>query len=373
VQPYQRELITRYLFFWARLVLRRHKPRIVGITGSVGKTTTKDTIAAVLTHPDVRPTVGAVRATPLNMNNNVLLPATVLGYETPPLRRAEWFAVLRSVPLRALRLLLSSSYPKILVLEYGAGAWGDIGRMVKLAPPTVGVITAIGPSHLSWFKTVEGVARAKSALIRDVPQSGLVILGEDNPIASAMDRETRAPVVKVPGRGPALSRNIARVVARYFGVSDEVVDRALQRVGATTRRLDVIDVGALTVIDDSYNANPLSMALGLDTLLERARPGQRRVAVLGMMATLGPEAARYHEDIAAHARACADVVIGVGELARHYRPDHWFATSTECADELSKIVRHGDCLLVKGSHSVELNLVVRRLVALAADGSLTSV
>ena len=116
----------------------------------------------------------------------------------------------------------------------------------------------------------------------------------------------------------------------------------------------------MTIIDDSYNANPLSMRLGLDRLTEAAQPVQRRVAFLGSMGELGDEAAQYHQQIGAYAHQKADVVIGVGELARHYGPDHWFADSDECARQVNRLVGPDDCVLVKGSHSVHMQRNRRR-------------
>lgn len=360
-------VVTRYLFFWARRVLRRRNPCIVGVTGSVGKTTTKEMIAAVLMHEEVRPIVGPVWKTSGNLNNNIGLPLTILGYHDWPASRLAWIATLCTLPFRSLAFATSGAYPKILVLEYAAGWRGDVDRLAALAPPTVAVVTAVGPAHLERFKTVERLAQVKSALVRAVPRSGLVVLGQDDGYASNMARDARAPVVKVRGRGRELSQNLAHAVARYFGLSDEVVTTTLSACEAVAGRLNVLELGYVSVIDDAFNANPLSMKLGLDTLAEAARQKQRKVAILGMMAELGVESPRYHEEIAAYARQRADCVIGVGGLAKQYRPDHWFARSEDCAKGLRDLIHRGDCLLVKGSHSVHLFRVVRELKRIAAE------
>jgi UDP-N-acetylmuramoyl-tripeptide--D-alanyl-D-alanine ligase len=369
LRPSLQRLLAPYFFFWARLVLRKHHPCIVGVTGSVGKTTTKEMIAAALMHRDARPIVGLVWKSAGNMNDLVALPVAVLGLRMHPTSRLRSILVLCAVPFRALALTTFAAYPKILVLEYSITWRGERGmaQMAKLAPPTVAVVTAVGPAHLEFFESVDQIAQAKSALVRAVPPSGLVVLGQDNSYASHMDRESRTQVVKVRGRGRELAQNAARAVGRYFGLSEEVVNQALSECGAIEGRLNLLELGPVTVIDDAFSANPMSMRLGLDTLAERAKPDQRKVAILGTMAELGADAPRYHEEIAAYARERADVVIGVGDLAQHYRPDHWFAGSKECANSLRKLVRRGDCLLVKGSHSVHLDRVVRELKRIAAE------
>jgi UDP-N-acetylmuramoyl-tripeptide--D-alanyl-D-alanine ligase len=103
------------------------------------------------------------------------------------------------------------------------------------------------------------------------------------------------------------------------------------------------------------------MRLGLDTLADTTRPGQRRVAVLGGMAELGDNSTRYHEEIGAYARSRADVVIGVGDLAKAYSPDHWFADSRACAEEILSILSSGDHVLIKGSGSARMKTVVAKL------------
>jgi UDP-N-acetylmuramoyl-tripeptide--D-alanyl-D-alanine ligase len=360
-------MLTGYLFFWARRVLRRRNPRIVGVTGSVGKTTTKEMIAAVLMHEEARPIVGLVWKSPGNLNNNIGLPLTILGYHDWPASRLAWIATLCTLPFRSQSLAASDAYPRILVLEYAAGWRGDVDRLAALAPPTVAVVTAVGPAHLERFKTVECLAHVKGALVRAVPRSGLVVLGQDNSYASDMARHARAPVVKVRGTGRELSQNLAHAVARYFRLPDEVVTAALSACDALAGRLRVLELGYVLVIDDAFNANPLSMKLGLDTLAEAAEQKQRKVAILGMMAELGIESRKYHEEIAAYARQRADCVIGVGSLAKAYRPDHWFAGSEDCARGLRALIRRGDCLLVKGSHSVHLSRVVVELKRIAAE------
>lgn len=362
-------LVVPYLSFWAGFVLRIRKPLIVGITGSVGKTTTKEMIAAVLKHEGAAPIVGFAGSTPKNMNDDMGVPLTVLQYDDwlkgPNSRK---FVAMCLLPYRALSLAFRWKYPKILVIEYGTHWKGHLHRIARFVPPHIAVVTTIGPAHLERLKTIEGVVWEKSAVVRAAPPSGLVILGQDHNYVQQLEQMARAPVIKVTGRGTDLSQNIARVVCQHLGIPEEVITSALQSFQLPQRRLNRVEFADLTVIDDTYNANPLSMKFGLETLAETARNGQRRVAILGAMAELGEEGPRYHEEIAAFARSLADLLIGVGDLARHYSPDYWFDTGDACINQIEGLIQPGDCLFVKGSASSGMRKVADKLLHIAENG-----
>jgi UDP-N-acetylmuramyl pentapeptide synthase len=344
--------------------LERHRPLIVAVTGSVGKTTTKEAIAAVLGHPEALAAQG-VRKTLGNSNDYIGLPAAVLGLRASLTTSGRLRLLARGL-VEGWRQRRSPAFPGVLVLEYATGTKrSDIPAMAKLAPPTIAVVTAIGPAHLERFGTLEAIAEHKGALVRAVPPDGLVILGADTPHSAAMKDLSAAPVRLASGRGRELSHGIARIVGRHLGVRDEVIERALAELPATSGRLALLETGRCTLIDDAYNANPLSMTLGLDTLADLAKPGQRRVAVLGSMGELGAQSETYHRQVAAHARTRADLVVAVGDMARHYAGDHWFPTAGECVASIRGLTRPDDIVLVKGSHSVGLEAVV---AALERDG-----
>jgi UDP-N-acetylmuramoyl-tripeptide--D-alanyl-D-alanine ligase len=237
--------------------------------------------------------------------------------------------------------------------------------MVTIAPPDVAVVTRIGAAHLEIMKTVEALVQEKGALVRAVPPSGLVILGQDHDYVSQLEQMARAPVIKVSGQGVELSQNITRAVCRHMGIPEEAVSSALSDFKSPKGRLNRLEFASMTVIDDSYNANPLSMKLALDALAETDRLKHRRLAVLGFMAELGEEGPRYHEEVGAYARSRADVLIGVGDLSKHYNPNFWFDTSDSCAAQIESLLRCGDCLLVKGSFSARMERVVNKLREIA--------
>jgi UDP-N-acetylmuramoyl-tripeptide--D-alanyl-D-alanine ligase len=370
--PAWQPLYVRHIAFWARLVVRRRRPFVVGITGSVGKTTTKELVAAVLGHPEARATVGEVWATPGNMNNDRSVPLALLGYREPATTAGQMLRRAGTVPLRALRLATFGRYPRVLVLEFAAGPRADLSRTVPLAPPHLAVVTAVGPAHLEHFGTVERVAEAKATLVRLLRPDGEAILGADSELAAEMRHLVPGRAVLVPGRGREFAERVARIVAERLAVVSDVVDRALAERGAVASRMEVIDAGDITVVNDAFNANPLSMSYALDRLGAVAAAGRRRVAILGEMGELGEASRAYHERVGEHAHACAAVVVGVGPASAAYRPHHWFATSDECAAAVSGLVRDGDVVLVKGSNSVQLGTVVRAVVGAAtARGGVT--
>lgn len=180
-----------------------------------------------------------------------------------------------------------------------------------------------------------------------------------------MDAYARAPVTKVAGKGQTLSDAIARVVARHVGLSDELVDRALAERRSVRGRQELIELGGVTVMAErrvqyqQYQSS-LDGARTGDAGRARCSP-RRRVTVLGEMAELGEESARYHREVGLLARAAADLVIGVGPLAQHYEHNHWFETSADCAGAVASLIRDGDYVLVKGSHSARLSRVVGAL------------
>ena len=359
--------LESYLGFWARSVCRVRKPLIIGITGSVGKSTTTAMLAFVLSQQGAQRIIGPVGCTVENMNDNWGLGATLLRFScflSIPWSYAGRITMLIQLPFRALRLI-ASRYPKVMVIEFGAGPTSNFRHLIAMAPPDISVVTMIGAAHLEVHNSVEGIIQEKGKLVRAVRPTGLVILGDDHSYVSQLEQMARSPVVKVRGKGVELSRNITRAVCQQFGIPAEVVESALKNFTNPPGRLNLFELAGLTVIDDTWNANPMSMMLALDTLAETAGPRQRRLAILGDMFELGEHAPRYHEDLGVYARNRAEVLIGVGELARLYSPDVWYESVEDCAEGIEGLVRVDDCILVKGSHSARMWKAVGRLREIA--------
>jgi UDP-N-acetylmuramoyl-tripeptide--D-alanyl-D-alanine ligase len=336
-----------------RAVRARSDARVVAITGSVGKTSTKDILAALL-----RPSVRTVAAEE-GYNNEIGLPLTLCRAEPDT---------------------------EVVVTEMAMRGPGQIRDLARIARPGLGVITAIAPVHLELLGSLEAIAGAKAELLAELPAGAVAVLPEDAPVlepfvpdgldvrrfgppeAEVRDGRThvswrgREVVFSFAARHQAANAAAALEVCAALGVqpTDGVVEVAFSR----WRSQEVELPGGGLLVNDAWNANPVAVRAALANLRERAN-GRRTVAILGDMAELGPEAPRYHEEIGREA-AGLDLVIGVGELARHYGPDEWVASAREAVALARALVRPGDAVLVKASRSVGLEIVAD---ALLEDGS----
>jgi UDP-N-acetylmuramoyl-tripeptide--D-alanyl-D-alanine ligase len=336
-----------------RAVRARFTGQVVAITGSVGKTSTKDILAALL-----RPHVRVVAAED-GFNNEVGLPLTLCRAEADT---------------------------EVLVTEMGMRGAGQIRALAELARPHVAVITAIAPVHLELLGSLENIARAKGEVLAVLPRGGVAVLPTDYPALQTLVpkgvevRWFAPPTVDVrdghvhveyggrevafafTARHQATNAVAALTVCEALGVPlpGGVVEVTFSRWRSQESELP----GGGLLINDAWNANPWAMRAALRHLSERAA-GRRTVAVLGEMAELGEEGPRYHEEIAGEA-ANIDIVIGVGDLARGYEPHHWVASAAEAAVVAGELVQPGDAVLVKGSRSVGLERVAEALSGAAA-------
>jgi UDP-N-acetylmuramoyl-tripeptide--D-alanyl-D-alanine ligase len=335
-----------------RAVRARSDARVVAITGSVGKTSTKDILAALLA-PHVR-----VVAAEAGYNNEVGLPLTLCRIERDT---------------------------EVVITEMAMRGPGQIRALAEVARPDIGLITQIAPVHLEQLGSIEAIARAKAELLEQLPEDGTAILPEHAPelepfIPAGLDvRRFSEPEVDVRD-GIAHVRAGGREVAftfaaRHQGANaaaalavvdvlglpfpEQPVQVTFSRWRSDERELD----GGGLLINDAWNANPVAMGAALRHLRERAE-GRRTVAILGEMAELGTGAPRYHEEIGREAQN-VDVVIGVGELARLYDPDVWAPDAAAALEHARKLVRPGDAILVKGSRSVGLESVAQALAEVA--------
>lgn len=328
---------------------------VIGVTGSVGKTSTKQLIAALIA-PHRR-----VAANPANFNTEIGLPLAVLA---------------------------APEGTEVLVLEMGMRGFGQIDELARIAEPDVGVITNVGPVHIELVGSLEGVARAKAELLRHVP---VAIIPADVPLLDPylgddLDVVRFGTDVFLDDFDPPR----ARVVARERVIELEVPFRsrhqlvnllaavaAAQAVGVEPSGVVDVEFGALrgehvelatgvVVINDCYNANPLSMRAALDDLATQAPTG-RRVAVLGDMLELGAFEHEEHRSLGAYAASAGvDVLVAVGPLSAQMRSTfagelHLAADATEAASVVSGLVHAGDIVLVKASRGIGLETVAEAL------------
>ncbi len=325
-------------------VRARSDARVVAITGSVGKTSTKDILAALL-----RTSLRTVAAQD-GFNNEIGLPLTLCRIEPET---------------------------EVVVTEMAMRGPGQIRDLARIAQPDLGVITSIAPVHLEQMGSLESIARAKAELLDELPSGAVAVLPEDAPelepfVPSRLDvrrfgepeAEIREGRMHVNWRGhdvvfgfaarhQATNAAAALTAAEALGV--ELPQKPVEVEFSRWRSQETELPGGGLLIDDSWNANPVAMRAALAHLLERAH-GRRTVAILGEMAELGTDAPRYHEEVGREA-AAVDVVLGVGELARLYEPDEWAPTAADAREAALAVVRPGDAILVKGSRSVGLEVV----------------
>ena len=358
----------------ARWTLRREDvPLVVGITGTVGKTTTKDALATVLRYAGKR-----ISATAGNLNNEIGLPLTVLAADP----RTE-----------------------VLVLEMGATHAGDIEHLCGVAPPKVGILTAISPVHLDSFGSIEALAAAKGELALALPENGVLVspagapeaaTGEGRQLkrritfgredadlwASGIEEheaglrfvahlddhsaEIRSPVFGTHLVEPLLA---ALGGALALGLALEECARGISRLRRTGLRGEVYRLrDDIVVYDDSYNASPAAIAAVLRYGAEQAsRQGRRLVAVLGGMFELGAAARAYHREAGKLAEEVGvDLLVCVGDEARWYAEAFsgktlFYEDAETAAQDLEERLQAGDYVVVKGSRGVKLDILTRKL------------
>lgn len=349
--------------------------QVVGLTGSNGKTSTKDLTAAVLSENfQVTKTEG-------NLNNHIGVPLT---------------------------LLRARGTDQIGVFEFGMNHAGEIAPLAAMAAPEVGIITNIGMAHIEYMGSREAIAQEKGMLAEALPPSGTLILNANDPFSESIAVRTKADVVlagvgkgevfasdlragasgtkftlnadgraapaelAVPGEHMVQNAVLAVAAGRVFGLSLEECAAGLTQLRLTKGRLEQKMIRGIQVIDDTYNANPDSVAAALRTIASMPAAG-RRIAVLGRMGELGAEAERGHRLVGeVAAQAHLDSVIGVGEEAQWITDAAWRGgvekvVRVESTEEATKVLRDlakaGDLVLIKGSRSARMERIVEGLLA----------
>ncbi len=353
---------------------RRFPIPFVAITGTNGKTTTKDMTAEILS------TRFWVLKTAGNLNNHIGLPLT---------------------------LLRLSPQHQIGVVELGASAPGEIRQLAELAAPEVGLITNIGPAHLQGFGTIQRIAQSKAELIKYLNNSGTVVLNMDDPYLQAISSEVKGRFVgfgikartdfqaavlcwdqngcgrikvkgteiqlKAPGLHNIYNALGAMAVTELWGIPPEECKRALEGFGLAALRCQIEEKGGVKFINDTYNANPDSTKAALQLLMSLKPKGRgRRIAVLGDMLELGEHSPQAHEQIGQYvAEGNIDYLFTVGELsklashkanslgmagkARHFQDNQ------EVSQWLSQFLREGDVILIKGSRKLRMEQIVESI------------
>lgn len=407
MKSFLRNQLKSILRTLARWTLRKYQPGIVGITGTVGKTSTKEAILTTLR------SIRKVRASTGNFNNEFGLPLTILGgWE----RSGGIFFWVKVIFSSLMRLVIRGSYPEILVLEYGADKPGDLKYLLEMARPQIGVVTAVGdiPVHVEFYSGPDAVAREKSRLVEALPAIGFSVLNFDDEAVYEMREKTRAHVITygfasgaevritnfenrvedghpvgltfkleyggsfVPvrldgafGKAQAYAAAAAAAVGLSFGMNLVRISEALAYYQVPARRGRIIKgIKDTLIFDDCYNASPLSMHAAVDTMKDLKAP--RKVAVLGDMLEIGKYAIEAHETLGRLAEKVFDIIVTVGPRARFIADSAQKAGMArknifpfDFADEaripVQDLLKKGDLVLIKGSRAIGLDKIVEEI------------
>ncbi|MBI2121644.1 MAG: UDP-N-acetylmuramoyl-tripeptide--D-alanyl-D-alanine ligase [Candidatus Sungbacteria bacterium] len=422
----QKSILQKILAILARATIRKYKPKIIGITGSVGKTSTREAVFAVLSKKY------RVRQAEKNYNNEIGFPLAILGI---PHCGRNIFGWLYGLIRANRRIVWRSPYPEALVLEYGMDRPGDMDYLLSIAKPDIAVVTAIGdiPVHVEFFKDIEELIMEKAKLVVALPAGGLAVLNHDDFAVYGMKDKTKARVItfgteehsdikttnyklqiikdnqgndipdgvsfKIEYQGnmmPARFKNTfgmpqvysaaaAAAVGIALGLNLVEISEALASFNPISGRLRLLDgIKNSWILDDTYNAAPESMRLALDTL--RVLPGKRKIAVLGDMLEIGKYSEQAHRAVGDQAAKFVDLLFCVGPRAKFIAdaaqqsgrasPHEMgreaghallqifkFGDSESAGKTLDPMIREGDLILVKGSQSMRMEKVVEEIMA----------
>jgi UDP-N-acetylmuramyl pentapeptide synthase len=400
-------------------MLKKHKPLVVGVTGSVGKSSAKDAIALALSsHYTVRKTEG-------NLNNEFGTPLSVFGLRSGGSSTLAWAVVL----LRMLQQrYFTHTFPEALVLEMGVDRPGDMKYLLSFVTIDIGVVTHVSASHLKFFKSLGGIAKEKGEIIRSFQSGkGVAIVNADNPYTRAMKEKTNAARVityglkqeadvrgnnltllqntqgtkmpsytlKIEAEGRSVPLRLPKIAAAHHisavlaAVSVAVAQKlnlveVVQKLESFTplpgRLRALPGVKNMILLDDTYNASPTSTKEALKVLGQMETP--RRVAILGDMLELGADSDHLHEDLYNDILASgSQVVVLVGshmkalwQVFQNNKPEgvssYWEESPVAVAQNIQSVLGEGDSVLVKGSQGMRMEIVSKKLLideALAKD------
>lgn len=403
----KRKILEKLLRFMARKVLQKYQPLIVGITGSVGKSSTKEAVALVLA------VAYTVRKADGNYNNEIGIPLTVIGAESGGSSFFRWIGVF----FRWLFVMIFPvRYPEVLVLEMGIDRPGDMDFLLEFIPVRIGIVTQISSSHIEFFGTLGNIAKEKGKLISALPEDGIAILNADDKRTEKMREKTKAKVLtygfeegadvhadnfvfhrqakraeglsfKVNFDGKTVPLRLPKVVAKHhipsalaalsLGVALKLnpvaAIEALEKFEPLPGRLRLLPGRENTyLLDDTYNASPASTRAALEVMKELMAP--RKVAILGDMLELGPESDHEHAQLSSAVKdSGVDVVVTVG---KHMRALHeqllkdgfsrrqvlWLPDPMTALEAVMNIVRTEDLVLIKGSQGLRMETITEQLL-----------
>jgi len=418
IKGFLKRAVLHVLNLEASLVLRKYKPKIIGITGSVGKTSTKEAVYAVLGFER------SVRRSEKSYNSELGVPLTILGRKTAWLSPIGWLMnILAGLKLIFIR---DKSYPEILVLEMGVDRPGDIAKITDIARPDISVVTAIGevPVHVEFFASPEAIAREKSKILRNLGVNDLAVLNFDDLTVYDMKDKTRANIItygfgehadvrasnyqiiyreedkktipvgisfKVDYKGSTVPVRLPKTFGKHqvyaalsaiaIGVHEgmNIIEaaEALSKYSSSPGRLKLIEgIKHSWILDDTYNSSPHALHAAIDTI--RDIPAKRKIAVLGDMLELGQFTIEAHREAGKRMKNIVDVLIVVGPRAKFIADEaragkfpqkniFEFYDSWEAGRKLQEIIEEEDLILIKGSQSMRMERIVEEVMAYPQD------
>ncbi len=409
-----KKIIIQILIWESRLVLARYHPKIIAITGSVGKTSTKDAIFTILSKFKI------VRKSEKSFNSEIGLPLTILGLPNGWSNFFIWFENI----LRGFYLIIKKQpYPEYLILEVGLGKPGDIIKNITpWLKPDIVVVTSFPdkPVHIEFFESIEKIIEEKSALAYAVKSQGVLILNHDDEKVYALHDKSKCKTVsfgknenatyratyplyltevykginiikginfKLEYNGNAFPVTLPNIIGLHYvntalsaiAVACEVGCNLLPAIDAISEyktppgRLSIIDgINDSIIIDDTYNSSPIAAQVAIEVLKEIKN--QRKIVILGDMLELGKFTEEEHRSLGKQVVGIADVLITVGPRAKFIdegainngfseKDIYHFVTAGEIGDFLKKMIKTGDILLIKGSQGVRLEKAVEAVMA----------
>lgn len=393
----------------ARVTIRRYAPGVIAITGSVGKTSTKEAIRAVIAR------AYRVRAAAKSFNNEIGVPLTVISDMEKSGGILFWFHTILSALIHLI--VKHADYPEVLVLEYAIDRPGDMDRLVRIATPDIAVVTAMGdvPVHVEFFSGPEAVVHEKVKLVKALEGDGFAVLNADDPKVAGVANYAKGHVITygcaegadvllsnyknelregvatlhfklshkgnvVPvriegalGRAEMYAAGAAAGVGIAFGMNLVDIAAGLESYLPPPGRLRVLQgMKNSLLIDSTYNASPLSMEEALKTVKELKVP--RKLAVLGDMLELGKFTVSAHEEMGRRAAKACEILVTVGHRGKFIAEAalvagmpkgkvRTFLTLAETAQYLKSLIKPGDLVLFKASQGVRLERVLKQFLA----------
>ncbi len=411
-----RYLIVKILLFFTRLILKKYQPKIIAITGSVGKTSGKDAIFEIIKNREL------ARKSEKSFNSEIGLPLTVIGADNPWQNPLGWLLVF----YQALVLIWQKkSYPKTLVLEVGADRPGDISKIAPMLCPDIVVITSFGevPVHVEFFASRDSLIAEKASLVLAAKKEALIVAcGDDkdakkiaqksgrnfvlygfgienkvrgNPPEIIFEESEKGALPKIAGlesvikvhgevgelkingflgKSKILAQLSALAVAHHEKIPlTEAVNLLTKTPWQPGRQKIIAGLKESTIIDDTYNSSPKALEDALESLFLAGRGGGRKIAVLGDMLELGIESVPEHERLGKLVREKADLLITCGIRAKGFGAGAISAgmpalavletkDSIEAGKTLQKVLQAGDIALVKGSQSMRMEKAVEEVM-----------